>query len=85
MEMIHRRGQGHPGDTLSSADILSSKGINARVVNISTVKPIDVPLVRKCARETGAIVTAEEHSIVGGLGSAVAEVIIGECPRCLLR
>ncbi|MFC1903489.1 transketolase family protein [Chloroflexota bacterium] len=66
--------------SLEAADILGSKGINARVVNMSTVKPIDVNLARKCARETGAIVTAEEHSIVGGLGSAVAEAIVGECP-----
>ena len=66
--------------SLEAAELLSSRGIDARVVNIHTVKPLDVPLIRKCAEETGAIVTAEEHSIIGGLGSAVAEVLVRECP-----
>ncbi len=66
--------------SLEAADILSSKGIDARVVNIHTVKPLDVTLIKKCAEETGAIVTAEEHSIIGGLGSAVAETLVKECP-----
>ena len=66
--------------SLEAADILSSRGIDARVVNIHTVKPLDVPLIRKSAEETGAIVTAEEHSIIGGLGSAIAEVLVRECP-----
>ncbi|MBM4448355.1 MAG: transketolase family protein [Chloroflexi bacterium] len=65
---------------LEAADQLGSKGIKARVVNMPTVKPLDMPLLRKCARETGAVVTAEEHSIIGGLGSAVAESISGEIP-----
>jgi len=66
--------------SLDAANLLSSRGIEARVVNIHTVKPLDVPLIRKCAEETGAVVTAEEHSIIGGLGSAVAEVLVKECP-----
>ncbi len=66
--------------SLEAADRLNSQGIKARVVNLPTVKPLDMPLLRKCARETGAIVTAEEHSIIGGLGSAVAEVIADEFP-----
>ncbi|MFQ5996171.1 MAG: transketolase family protein [Dehalococcoidales bacterium] len=66
--------------SLEAADLLSSQGIDARVVNIHTVKPLDVPLLRKCAQETGAVVTVEEHSIIGGLGSAVAEVLVRECP-----
>lgn len=66
--------------SLEAADQLSSRGIKARVVNMHTVKPLDMPLLRKCAKETGAIVTAEEHSIIGGLGSAVAEAIAGEIP-----
>jgi len=66
--------------SLDAANLLSSRGIEARVVNIHTVKPLDVPLIRKCAEETGAVVTAEEHSIIGGLGSAVAEVLVRECP-----
>jgi len=66
--------------SLEAADLLSSQGIDARVVNIHTVKPLDIPLIRKCAQETGAMVTVEEHSIIGGLGSAVAEAIVRECP-----
>lgn len=54
---------------------LSKDGINARIVNIHTIKPIDGELLVKAAKETGAIVTAEEHSIIGGLGSAVSEVV----------
>ena len=66
--------------SIEAANLLNSRGIEARVVNIHTVKPLDVPLIRKCAEETGAVVTAEEHSIIGGLGSAVAEVLVKECP-----
>lgn len=66
--------------SLEAANMLGSKGIEARVVNIHTVKPLDVPLIKKCARETGAIVTAEEHSIIGGLGGAVAEALAREYP-----
>lgn len=58
---------------LIAAETLAGEGISARVVNIHTVKPLDKELIEKCARETGAIVTAEEHSIIGGLGGAVAE------------
>ena len=60
---------------LEAADKLAAKGINARVVNIHTIKPIDRELLTACARETGAIVTAEEHNVYGGLGSAVAETL----------
>jgi len=66
--------------SLEAADQLSSQGIEARVVDLHTVKPLDMPLLKKCAKETGAIVTAEEHSIVGGLGGAVAEALVGEIP-----
>ena len=66
--------------SLEAADLLRAQGIDARVVNIHTVKPLDVPLIRKCAEETGAMVTAEEHSIIGGLGSAVAEALVREYP-----
>jgi transketolase len=67
-------------EALKAADILQDKGISARVVNLSTIKPIDRNLIIACARETGAIVTAEEHSIIGGLGSAVAEVLAENAP-----
>ena len=65
---------------LEAAEILAAKGIKARVVNIHTIKPIDRELLIACARETGAIVTAEEHNVLGGLGSAVSEVLAGNCP-----
>lgn len=58
-----------------AAILLESEGISVRVVNMATIKPIDVALVARCARETGAIVTAEDHNIYGGLGSAVAEAL----------
>lgn len=59
---------------------LKAEGINVRVINMSTIKPIDGELIVKAAKETKAIVTAEEHSIIGGLGSAVSEVVSEECP-----
>ena len=65
---------------LEAAEILAAKGIKARVVNIHTIKPIDRELLIACARQTGAIVTAEEHNVFGGLGSAVAEVLARELP-----
>ena len=69
---------------LEAAKTLAREGIDAQVVNMHTTKPLDVSLVRKVAEETGAIVTAEEHSTVGGLGSAVAEAL-GEFPVPLKR
>ncbi len=63
---------------LKAAELLAAKGISARVVDIFTIKPIDVETIVKCANETGAIVTAENHSITGGLGGAVAEVLCDE-------
>jgi transketolase len=60
---------------LDAADLLAHDGIFARVVNMSTIKPIDEALLVRCARETGAFVTAEDHNIVGGLGGAVAEAL----------
>jgi len=60
---------------MEAAEILSKKGISVRVVDMYSIKPIDKDLILKCAAETGAIVTAEEHNIYGGLGGAVAEVL----------
>jgi transketolase len=71
--------------SLQAADELKREGIHARVVEIHTVKPLDVPLVTRCARETGAIVTVEEHTIVGGLGGAVAECLADSCPTPVER
>lgn len=65
---------------MKAADILASQGIEARVLNMATVRPIDVEAVVKAATETGAILTAEEHSVYGGLGSAIAEVVVAEAP-----
>jgi transketolase len=65
---------------LEAADKLAAQGVKARVVNLPTVKPLDKDLIVKCAEETKAIVTCEEHTVIGGLGSAVAEVLVRECP-----
>jgi transketolase len=65
---------------LNAADILAEDGISARVVNMSTIKPIDAKLLSFCAVETGALVTAEDHNIHGGLGSAVAEALAQSVP-----
>lgn len=66
--------------TLDAAEILSVEGISTRVVNMSTIKPIDNDLLLKCAEETGCFVTAEDHNIHGGLGSAVAETLAQTYP-----
>lgn len=71
--------------SLKAAEELKKEGISVRVVNLSTIKPLDKELVVRCAQETGAVVTAEEHSIIGGLGGAVAEVIVENCPVPLVR
>jgi transketolase len=65
---------------LAAADLLATDGIQARVVNMATIKPIDAELVARCSRETGAIVTAEDHNIHGGLGGAVAETLAATTP-----
>ena len=67
-------------NALKASDMLKEQGISARVINIHTIKPIDKEIIIKAAKETKAIVTAEEHSIIGGLGSAVLEVLSDECP-----
>jgi transketolase len=65
---------------LTAAGSLKEQGISARVIDMHTIKPIDEEIIIKAARETGAIVTCEEHNILGGLGSAVAEVVVKNCP-----
>ena len=70
---------------MEAAEMLASEGIKARVINIHTIKPIDRDIIIKAAKETGAIVTAEEHNIIGGLGSAVSEVVCEECPVPVVR
>ena len=73
------------GMALEAAEALKNKGINARVINIHTIKPLDKDIILKAAAETGAIVTAEEHNIIGGLGSAVAEAVCEGCPVPVVR
>ena len=68
-----------------AAEQLAAEGIHARVINIHTIKPLDTQLVLQAARETGVLVTAEEHSIIGGLGAAVLEAISEECPVPVVR
>lgn len=65
---------------LKAKELLSNQGISAQVVNIATIKPIDKDLIAECASKTGAVVTCEEHNIIGGLGSAVAEVLCETTP-----
>jgi transketolase len=71
------------GFAVAAANELLKDGIDARVVNMASIKPIDKDLVIKCAKETGCIVTAEEHNIIGGLGSAVASVLSTNCPTIM--
>jgi transketolase len=66
--------------SLDAAAELADEGIDARVININTIKPIDADLIAEAAQETGAIVTAEEHQVMAGFGSAVAEVVVRRCP-----
>ena len=70
---------------LEAAKTLEAEGISARVINIHTIKPLDKEIVLKAAKETGAIVTAEEHNVIGGLGSAVAEAVCEACPVPVVR
>ena len=67
-------------EAIDAVEILKGKGVSARLVNMHTVKPIDREMIAKCARETGAIVTVEEHQVQGGFGSAVAEAVVQTHP-----
>ena len=70
---------------VEAAELLAAEGISAAVVNISTIKPLDAELIIAQAQKTGAIVTCEEHNIYGGLGSAVAELLVENCPVPMAR
>ena len=70
---------------LTAAELLKAEGISARVVNIHTIKPLDKEIILDSAKATGAIVVAEEHNIIGGLGSAVAEAVCEGCPVPVTR
>ena len=73
------------GEAIKAVDTLATEGIHARLIDMHTVKPLDRELVAKAARETGRIVTVEEHNIIGGLGEAVAACLCEECPVPLTR
>ena len=72
-------------DTLKAASLIEKEGIRAQVINMSSLKPVDEELIVRAAEETGRIVTVENHNIIGGLGSAVAEVISEKFPVRLKR
>ena len=72
-------------EALMAYEELKAEGINARVVNMATIKPIDREIIIESANKTGVIVTAEEHNVIGGLGSAVAEVVCETVPVPVLR
>ncbi len=67
-------------EALEAYELLKNDGINARIINMATIKPLDEEAVIRAAKETGAIITAEEHSVIGGLGSAVCDVVCAKCP-----
>lgn len=67
-------------EAVKAADELEKQGISVNLVDMPTIKPIDEDLIAECAKKTGAIVCVEEHSVIGGLGSAVAEVLVRRCP-----
>jgi len=72
-------------EALKAREILAGEGISAEIINIHTIKPLDRDLVIAAAQKCGAVVTAEEHNIIGGLGSAVAETLAEACPTPMLR
>lgn len=72
-------------EALEASKILAEQGINARVINIHTIKPIDRDIIVRAAKETGKIITVEEHSVIGGLGSAVAEVVTETVPVPVIK
>ncbi len=72
-------------ESLKAAEMLEADGVSVEVINIHTIKPIDKDLILKTAKKTGKVVTVEEHSVIGGLGSAVAEVLSEECPTKMKR
>jgi transketolase len=67
-------------EAMQAAEMLREQKIEARVINLHTIKPVDERMIIKAAKETGLIITAEEHQVMGGMGSAVAEVVVKNCP-----
>ena len=72
-------------ESLKAKEVLEKEGIHIRVVDIHTIKPIDKDIIIKCAKETKKLISVEEHSIIGGLGTAISEVLVENCPAKLTR
>lgn len=72
-------------EAVEAGKALAEQGVDARIINIHTIKPIDRDIIIKAARETGKIITVEEHSVIGGLGSAVGDVVLEECPVPVIK
>ncbi len=72
-------------ESLAAAEMLAADGIDAKVINIHTIKPLDEELIIAAAKETGKVVTVEEHSVIGGLGSAVCDVLSAKAPTTVLK
>ena len=72
-------------ETIEAAEMLAADGIDAKVINIHTIKPLDEELVVAAAKETGKVVTIEEHSVIGGLGSAVCDVLAEKAPTKVMK
>lgn len=72
-------------EAMEAANALHEQGIDARIINIHTIKPIDRDIIIKAAKETGKIITVEEHTVIGGLGSAVGDVVLEECPVPVIK
>ncbi len=72
-------------EAIKAKEELANKGINIRVVDMHTIKPIDKEIIIKCAQETKKLISVEDHNIIGGLGSAISEVLTEECPTKLIR
>ena len=70
---------------MKASELLEAEGISARVIDMHTIKPLDEELILKAAKETGCIVTSEEHSVIGGLGGAVCELLSGKYPIPVVR
>ena len=70
---------------VAAVELLKAEGISASLINMATIKPIDKDIIIDAVKTTGCLVTAEEHNIIGGLGSAVAEVVAENCPAPVMR
>ena len=72
-------------EAIKAQDVLSEKGINVRIIDVHTIKPLDEDMIIKCAQETKRLISVEDHNVLGGLGSAIAEVLTFKCPTKLER